>query len=565
MLDMAEVVARETNEQSAFVRHDFREVPIYALQESPTNPRRSFDEAKLHELAQSIRSQGVLVPLIVRDLDLDRFEVVAGARRFRAARLAELASVPVRVVQLTDTQVLEYQLIENAIREDVHPYEEAMAYKTLLETSEPRYDVASIAAKTGRSVTHVYQRLRLAELIPDAAEVFQANQITAGHAVLIARLPLDQQKDALAEAFREDWRTKEKHAIPVRELAQWIRENVMLTLAEAVFDCEDAELVPAAGACVVCPKRTGANTALFDDFSQDDRCMDATCFKSKVDAHIANQKQQTDGLVQITRAYYTNTKGEEKVLTRNEYTIIEPKEQAETAEDATVERPPCSKATAAIVVEGPGKRGEVVQVCADPECEVHGKPNYRAEQEAAERERQKAWKRQQEQQLKNRENNRRLFDAVLDRIPNTLTRDDYETLVLATIERLQYEDWDAVCERYAINTDEVREPDAAGFELRKRAQEATEPQLIRMLMELARLPSGWSDEPLEYNDRLASVARRYEVSLTAKKTPKAKSAKSGLKKNGGRKPSKAKPKLKRNEVAKKKTVAKKTARVGGAA
>ncbi len=138
------------------------------------NPQRirveSFDETKLHELAQSIRSQGVLVPLIVRDLDLDRFEVVAGARRFRAARLAELASVPVRVVQLTDTQVLEYQLIENAIREDVHPYEEAMAYKTLLETSEPRYDVASIAAKTGRSITHVYQRLRLAELIPEAAD-----------------------------------------------------------------------------------------------------------------------------------------------------------------------------------------------------------------------------------------------------------------------------------------------------------------------------------------------------------------------------------------------------------
>ncbi len=159
-----------------------------SMKQSYTNSRRAFD------------TQGVLVPLIVRDLDLDRFEVVAGARRFRAARLAELASVPVRVVQLTDTQVLEYQLIENAIREDVHPYEEAMAYKTLLETSEPRYDVASIAAKTG-SITHVYQRLRLGQLIPDAAEVFQTNQITAGHAVLIARLPQEQQKDALAATF----------------------------------------------------------------------------------------------------------------------------------------------------------------------------------------------------------------------------------------------------------------------------------------------------------------------------------------------------------------------------
>jgi ParB family chromosome partitioning protein len=244
MIDTVEVVAREPMSQSGSVRHDFREVPVGALQESPTNPRRSFDETKLQELAQSLRSQGVLVPLIVRDLDLDRFEVVAGARRFRAARLAELASVPVRVVQLSDTQVLEYQLIENAIREDGHPYEEAMAYKALLETSEPRYDVASIAAKTGRSITHVYQRLRLAELIGEASEAFQTNQITAGHAVLIARLPQEQQKDALAAAFREDWRTKEKHAVPVRELARWIRENVMLTLADAVFDCEDADLVP---------------------------------------------------------------------------------------------------------------------------------------------------------------------------------------------------------------------------------------------------------------------------------------------------------------------------------
>src|SRR3712207_5276209 len=98
-----------------------------------------------------------------------------------------------------------------------------MAYKALLETSEPRYEVASVAAKTGRSITHVYQRLGLAELIPNAADVFQANQITAGHAILISRLPQDQQKEALAATFREDWRKKDKHAIPVRELAQWIR------------------------------------------------------------------------------------------------------------------------------------------------------------------------------------------------------------------------------------------------------------------------------------------------------------------------------------------------------
>lgn len=523
MLETVDITATEPQSETTEVLHNFRILPVYTLQESPTNPRRSFDEAKLHELAQSIRAQGVLVPLIVRPLDIDRFEVVAGARRFRAARLAEVPTVPVRVVELSDAQTLEYQLIENAIREEVHPYEEAMAYKALLEMTEPRYDVTSIAAKTGKSISHVHGRLRMAELIPEAAEQFQANRITAGHALLIARLPQEQQRQALDAAFRDDWRTKEKHAVSVRELAQWIRENLMLTLADAVFDREDADLVPAAGACVTCPKRTGANTALFEDFPQDDRCLDASCFKSKVTAHIALQMQNNSGLIQITRAYYSNNR-ENNVLTRNEYTVVEPKKDAESPE-----QPPCPKATTAIVVEGPGKPGELVQVCADPECKVHSKPNYRAEQEAAARQREEEWKRGQQAREKNRENNRRLLDAVLEKVPKVLTRADLEMLVFASIDRLGYEKWDAVCERYKIDTDEVHEPDAAAFELRKKAQASTEPQLTRMLVEFALLPSGYSDEPLEHIDVLASAARRYDVSLSPKNAVKPKAAKCGPK------------------------------------
>jgi ParB family transcriptional regulator, chromosome partitioning protein len=441
---------------------EFRALAIDQLRESPTNPRRSFDEVKLRELAQSIRAQGILVPLIVREIEPQMFEVVAGARRFRAAQQAELFTVPVRVVELTDAEALELQLIENAIREDVHPYEEAMAYKALLETSEPRYDVASIALKTGRSLNHIYGRLRMAELIAEAAEAFQVNQITVGHALLIARLPQEQQRQALEATFREDWRSKDKQVVSLRELSQWIRENLMLNLADAVFDHEDPHLVPAAGACVSCPKRTGANTALFDNFfPQDDRCLLATCFREKVDAHIARQKQNIEGLIQITRAYYTNGKGEEQVLTRNEYTVIEPEKE----KHADHENPPCSKATSAIVVEGPGKRGEIVQVCADPDCEVHGTPNHRPDQKAAVQQREEEWQRRQQQCEKNLENNRRLLDAVLAKLPKTLSRADHEMLLFAAIDRLDYEDWDAITERYKIDTDNVREPDAAAFEL----------------------------------------------------------------------------------------------------
>jgi ParB/RepB/Spo0J family partition protein len=148
---------QQTNMQQPTATADFQTLAIDQLRESPTNPRRTFDEAKLQELAQSIRAQGILVPLIVREIEHEMFEVVAGARRFRAAQQAELFTLPVRVVELTNAEALELQLIENAIREDVHPYEEAMAYKALLETSEPRYDVASIALKaaTRRRFAHL--------------------------------------------------------------------------------------------------------------------------------------------------------------------------------------------------------------------------------------------------------------------------------------------------------------------------------------------------------------------------------------------------------------------------
>jgi len=109
------------NMYTQIVTADFRSLAIDQLRESPTNPRRSFDEGKLQELAQSIRAQGILVPIIVRPTAPESFEVVTGARRFRAAQLAELFAVPARLVELTDAEALTLQLVENAIREDVHP------------------------------------------------------------------------------------------------------------------------------------------------------------------------------------------------------------------------------------------------------------------------------------------------------------------------------------------------------------------------------------------------------------------------------------------------------------
>ena len=94
---------------------EYRNVPLTALEESKTNPRRVFDDSALKELAESIRSQGILSPLLVRPIADHRFEIVAGARRYRAAFLAESETVPVRIVHLTDAQALEAQLVELSI------------------------------------------------------------------------------------------------------------------------------------------------------------------------------------------------------------------------------------------------------------------------------------------------------------------------------------------------------------------------------------------------------------------------------------------------------------------
>src|SRR5271155_4464449 len=141
---------------NAVANHEYRTVPITALAESPTNPRKRFDAKSLEELAASFKTQGILAPLLVRELEESKYEVIAGARRLRAAKLAELEKLPVRVVRLTDAEAIEAQCVENLQREDIHPLEEALGFKSLLELGEPAYSIATIASRAGKSEAYVY-------------------------------------------------------------------------------------------------------------------------------------------------------------------------------------------------------------------------------------------------------------------------------------------------------------------------------------------------------------------------------------------------------------------------
>jgi ParB family chromosome partitioning protein len=351
---------------------EYRDLPLNALTESATNPRRIFEDAALRELAESIRVQGVLSPLLVRPITDQRFEIVAGARRYRAAQIAEAATVPVRIVHLSDAEALEAQLIENLQRRDVHPLEEAQGFKALLSLDEPKYSIEQIAAKVGKNPAYVAQRVRLTELSEPAVAAFYAEEIGVGHALLLAKLPPDQQVEALTNCFREEWNGGKGKAkrilLPVRHLHQWIEHNVLLLLKQAPFDKRDAQLVPSAGSCVDCPKRTGHNKLLFADV-REDACTDPTCYAAKLEAHVQKQVAVKPGLVQISTAYGQQAEGT-KLIPRSKYVEIRP-DKPDTPEKAKwPEFRTCKHTTEAIVAEGNDK-GELRKVCTEPTCPVH--------------------------------------------------------------------------------------------------------------------------------------------------------------------------------------------------
>lgn len=269
------------------------QIPVDRLKPSPTNPRQIFDGAYLDELSTSIKKDGVLQPIIVRNLPGGRagvdFEIVAGERRWRAASAAGLKQIPAIVRELTDDQVLEIQIVENLQRRDLHPLEEAEGYEAMREKLKLSAD--EIAARFGKSKAYVYARLKLCALPEVARKLFYEGKLDASSALLVARIPV---KDLAIKAAREisgAERTRYGRGEPMsyREAVQHVEREYMLRLSEAPFDRADPELVKAAGACGTCPKRTGNQRELFAGVSAD-VCTDPVCFKLKSDRSWSKQK-----------------------------------------------------------------------------------------------------------------------------------------------------------------------------------------------------------------------------------------------------------------------------------
>lgn len=271
----------------------FATLPLTSIVSSPTNPRKTFNAAKLAELAESIKASGLHQPILVRPLPGDRVadtargtthEIVAGERRWRASQIAGMAAIPAMVRTLTDNQVLEIQLVENLQRDDLTELEEAEGYEALMAASQ--ITAEAVGSKIGKSRSYVYARLKLLDLCAEGHQALRDGTIDASRGLLLARIPDTKlQIKALGEIVRGFGYQPEP--MSVRQAKAHIQDRYMIKLDSAKFDITSIDLLPTAGSCKTCAKRTGHDPDLFAEFKNADVCTDSTCFHAKEEAHGA--------------------------------------------------------------------------------------------------------------------------------------------------------------------------------------------------------------------------------------------------------------------------------------
>lgn len=254
--------------------------------EAQVERRAHFDKKALKELAVSIDTQGMLQPIVVRELELvggrSNHIVVAGERRYMAAALAGWAQIPCNVRKgMTDAQVIEVQLTENLDREPLHELAEAQGYASLVELG---LNAEQIAAKFGRSSTYVLRRLRLKTLSKACRRAFYDGKIGFTQALELAKLPIEKHQDELLEEIL-DVDLEFDAPLSAERIREQLEERFLSDLAGVSFPTGDPTLVAKAGACAACPKRTGAQGALFDQVKGLGHCLDLVCFNGKKLAH----------------------------------------------------------------------------------------------------------------------------------------------------------------------------------------------------------------------------------------------------------------------------------------
>lgn len=213
-------------------KQHLQSLPIESMQRGKYQPRKDLNPEKLQELADSIKAQGVIQPIVVRKISFEKYEIVAGERRWRASQLAGLTQIPVVIKEIDDRTAMAMALIENIQREDLNPLEEAEALKRLLDEFEMTHQL--IAEAIGKSRTTVTNLLRLMDLHPDVKKLLLSNHLEMGHARALLSLEGSKQVSLANKVIKEgltvratERLVKESHADPKNQKIKLIDNDTV--------------------------------------------------------------------------------------------------------------------------------------------------------------------------------------------------------------------------------------------------------------------------------------------------------------------------------------------------
>ena len=275
-----------------------RMLPVDRLTPTADNRRRPITQSSVESLAKSLTREGVLQPILVRPQP-DKagwWEIRAGERRWRAAKLAGLTHIPAVIRSLDDVAALSVTIAENLQRQDLHPLEEAATIQLAFDRG---YDAKAVAARLGKTVVYIARRASLTNLCQEwRDEVLkpdtEASRLSVAHLELVARLPEETQRILAENSFCRVF----ARGFPTVDELRRVIDAGLQTLRAMPWALEDDTLDPKAGSCINCPKRSGMHPILFDaedaprdgKVSKTDRCLDPVCFEGKTVAHLQQRE-----------------------------------------------------------------------------------------------------------------------------------------------------------------------------------------------------------------------------------------------------------------------------------
>ena len=341
---------------------------------SPFEPqqrrRNKFNDSDLESLGGSIERHGLAQPIVVRPVSKpEPFEIVFGERRYLASKVKNLQTIGCFVRELSDAQVLELQYEENHRRVDNDPLDDAFFFKFLKE--KEGYTDDELADRLNTTRKNVADKLKLNDLIAEAAAELEDGDLPLRHAYYLSRYPPTAQKQIVEAGYAYKYNDRDEKPTSYQDFKWQVEQNILRNLATAPFDTDDPRLHVRGLVCGDCPERTGYDGQLFPELAADDSCLNKSCFGVKTNTHLRIQRDAI-ALAQPNPESVPIQEIAQNVplVTDKDWADETPFREKPQTKQIFLPEPECEFSTLSLIVDGL-RKGEQTYTCQSKSCEFH--------------------------------------------------------------------------------------------------------------------------------------------------------------------------------------------------